>query len=121
MGLRTDLQNDLSEAFDDDLADAVKAFTLFKIPRVYNPTTGISVPGTAVTESLRGILSPYSSREVTRSNGSINNTDIKCFLLLNEVINSIEIGDMIEISSIKYEIIDKKLDPADATLIVQLR
>ncbi len=64
MGLRNDLTNDLVEAFNTDLADAIWPFTLFKGETHYDPNTGNIILGETTSGSWRGVLSKLRKRYI---------------------------------------------------------
>lgn len=123
MGLRDDIQADLAEAFDeeDDLADAVTAFTGSRfLPGEYDPATGTS--GTTIAYSGRGVFGSYSRQEVDGQH--ILATDIKVTALQNEVTLDADgspatpqIDDTIN----GLAVINVGKDPAGATWSIQLR
>ncbi|MFG6139506.1 hypothetical protein [Halomonas sp. B23F22_10] len=82
MGMRDDLQTDLAEAFDDDLADAVTAFSGSReIVGEYDPVTGTNAA--TVAYSGRGVLGSFRQEEVDGQH--ILATDQKLTALQNEV------------------------------------
>lgn len=123
MGLRDDIQADLAEAFDeeDDLADAVTAFTGSReVAGEYDPTTGTST--TTVTYSGRGVFGSFRQDEIDGQH--ILRTDIKVTALQNEVLLDTDdspatpkIDD--KINGLKVISVGK--DPAGATWSIQLR
>lgn len=124
MGLRDDIQADLAEAFDeeDDLADAVTAFTgKREVTGEYDPTnpTGST---SVVNYSGRGVFGSYSRQEVDGQH--ILATDIKVTALQNEVTLDADgspatpqIDDTIN----GLAVINVGKDPAGATWSIQLR
>lgn len=122
MGLRDDLQADLAEAFDDDLADAVTAFTGTRA--VADDTdSGIDdwmLPPDAVTDSTltysgRGVFTDYSTYEL--ESDIINVTDVKLICLTNEITAEPMADDKIN----GYSVVMVNRDPANATYEIQLR
>ena len=82
MGLRDDLQADIAEAFDDDLADAVTAFTGSRtVAGEYDPVTGSSTA--TVAYSGRGVFGSFRQEEI--DGAVIIATDTKLTALQNEV------------------------------------
>ena len=116
MGLREDIQADMAEAFDTDLADAVRTFT-----------GGITLPGTVdpVTEEVtgevmieytgRGVFDAYEVRLVDGIN--IKSTDQLLIALTNEVTGTPQVGHKINGS----EVLSVTMDPAEAHYEIQLR
>jgi len=82
MSLRDDLQADIAEAFDGDLADAVTSFTGSRtVAGEYDPVTGSST--TTVSYSGRGVFGSFRQEEIDGT--VIIATDTKLTALQNEV------------------------------------
>lgn len=115
MGLRDDLQADLAEAFDGDLADAVTSFTASHpgVP-TYDPAAG-GVTATPVAYSGRGVFGSYLADQIDGS--LILATDKRLTALQNEVTRAPEVGDTIS----GMAVVRVEADPAAATWRVQLR
>lgn len=121
MGLRQDIQAEVAEAFDGDLADAVRSFTgTREVVGEYDPTAGSSV--TQVTYSGRGVFGAFEQGEVDGEH--INLTDVKLTALQNEVLLD---SDSSEATPATGDHIDGKKvivvnqDPAGATWTLGLR
>lgn len=117
MGLRDDIQADLADAFDTDLADAVTAFTATRIVWTgpFDPVTETR-PNITETYTGRGVFGSYSSREV--DGARILSTDVKLIALQSEVTMTPAIDDVIN----GYRVIGPvQQDPAAASWTVQLR
>lgn len=83
MGLRNEIQADIAEAFNDDLADAVGPFTLKQIVEgEYDPATGTAAK-TEINHSGRGVFGRYRQDEIDGQH--IVSTDIKLTVLQNEL------------------------------------
>ena len=121
MGLREDLQTDLKEAFDEDLADGVKTVVLRKRDQsstVYDPDTGLSTtPSTDY--STRGIFDEYSTLE--RFNTQIAPTDVKFIIIANELSIVPGVKDKLIDGTNEYSVIRFEKDPVEATYIIHLR
>lgn len=122
MGLRDDIQADLADAFDDDLSDAVTAFT--GVRTVASDTDdGVDdwmLPPNAVTDSTltytgRGVFTDYSKYEL--DSDIIDVTDVKLICLANEITNEPIADDKIN----GYSVVMVNRDPANATYEIQLR
>ena len=122
MGLRDDIQADLAEAFDEDLADAVTAFTGTRT--VASDTDDgvddwMNPPGepsaSTLTYSGRGVFSDYSKYEL--DSDIIDVTDVKLICLANEITAEPMADD--KINGYKVEVVDK--DPTGAAYEIQLR
>ena len=122
MGLRDELQADLAEAFDDDLADAVTAFTGTRtvaddtdsgIDDWMNPPD--TPTASTLTYSGRGVFTDYSTYEL--NSDIINVTDVKLIVLQNEITAEPIADDKIN----GYSVVRVNRDPALATYEIQLR
>lgn len=125
MGLRDDIQADLAEAFDDDLADAVQAFTgSYMGPGVWDPVNETTT-AQPVTYTGRGVLDSYDSRRIDGLNILVG--DVLLICLANEVTDKPAVGhkimapDLITGEQVAYRIISPGADPAKAHYEIQLR
>lgn len=125
MGLRDDIQADLAEAFDDDLADAVSEFTgTYMGPGVGDP---VSETTTAQPVSYigRGVLDSYDSRRIDGLNILVGDALLIC--LASEVTDKPAVGhqitapDLITGEPVTYRIVSPGIDPAGAHYEIQLR
>ena len=122
MGLRDDLQSDLAEAFDDELSDAVTAFTGTRTV-ADDADSGIddwmNPPDTPTASTLtytgRGVFTDYSTYEL--NSDIINVTDVKLIVLQNEITAEPIADDKIN----GYSVVRVNRDPALATYEIQLR
>ena len=115
MGLRTELQADIAEAFDDDLGDAVTAFTGSRVTGLnYNPVTDTQ-DTTTISYSGRGVFADYSAREIDGE--TILRTDQQLVALQNEVDQPPKNGDRIN----GFDVINTEQDPAACVWVLQLR
>lgn len=127
MGMRDDIQADIAEAFDDDLADAVKSFTGTREEAgEYDPATG-EAP-TEVTEYQgRGVFGAFRQEEIDGQH--IRQTDEKLTALQNEVLLLDEQGEATTTPATPQvdDVVDGKKvavvnqDPAAATWTLALR
>jgi len=125
MGIREELQAELSEAFDTDLSDAVHDFTgSYKVQAGWDPVTET---GGEITRSYsgRGVLSRY---ELSRIDGvNILHGDLRLIALANEVTDkpseshAITAPDLVTGLQQTYRIVTLSSDPAAATYRMQLR
>lgn len=126
MGMRDEIQVELAEAFDDDLADAVAPFTgSYLGPGVYDPITETDTAET-ITYTGRGVLARYETRRIDNLN--ILSGDLQLIALTNEVTDrpaeghTITAPDLADRSkSFAYLVKGVQLDPASATYQIQLR
>jgi len=125
MGIRDEIQADLAEAFDEDLADAVSTFNgAYMGPGVWDPIseTTTSQP---VTYTGRGVLDSYDSRRIDGLNILVG--DVLLICLANEVTDKPAVGhqiiaaDLITGESVTYRIVSPGIDPAQAHYEIQLR
>lgn len=127
MGLRDDLQRDLAEAFDTDLADAVNPVVgVRKVQGEYDPDSGTTTPEAITNYAGRGVFGKYLAKEIDGS--LIQTADEKLTILQNELFITLlgeptetlavpEIGDVIG----GKRAMNVSQDPAKATWTVQLR
>ena len=120
MGLHNDITADIKEAFNTDLADAVKPFTGSRtvqgepsIEDILTNTVGSN--STTINYSGRGVFSSYAEIEV--DNESIQMNDVKLIVLQDEVSNTPKLDDVIN----DYQVVAVNQDPASVTFTIQLR
>lgn len=122
MGLRDDLQADLAEAFDDDLADAVTAFTGTRTTASdtddgeddwMNPPSEPS--SSTLTYTGRGVFDKkfYEDKE----SATIQVTDVLLICLQSEITETPYFDDKIN----DYRVIAITPDPTNASFEIQLR
>lgn len=126
MGLRDEIQAELAEAFDDDLADAVSAFTgNYIAPGEWDPVEEVSTGG-PMTYTGRGVLAKYETKRIDNIN--ILSGDLQLIALANEVTDRPAEGHTITApdladrdKSVSYLVKGVQVDPASATYQIQLR
>ncbi|MFV3314116.1 glutamate 5-kinase [Pseudomonas sp. NY15374] len=125
MGLRDDIQADLAEAFDDDLADAVFPFTgSYMGPGDWDPVSETST-AQPVSYTGRGVLDSYDSRRIDGLNILVG--DVLLICLANEVTDKPAVGHQITVTDLitglpaTYRIVSPGIDPAKAHYEIQLR
>lgn len=125
MGLRDDIQTDLAEAFDTDLADAVQPFTgEYLGPGVRNPITE-ETTAQPVFYSGRGVLDSYDSRRIDSINIKVG--DVLLICLANETTDIPAVGhkittvDLLTGQQAAYRVVSPGIDPAKAHYEIQLR
>ncbi|MFV0891287.1 glutamate 5-kinase [Pseudomonas kurunegalensis] len=126
MGLREELQADLAQAFNTDLADAVLAFTgEYMGPGVWDPVSETTT-AQPVTYTGRGVLSRYEDSRIDNIN--ILAGDLRLTALANEVTDIPEVGHTVtapdlmdRTKQVVYLVKSVRADPASATYRVQLR
>lgn len=125
MGMREEIQAELAAAFDEDLADAVNAFTgLYVIQGEWDPITETGGE-TRVTYNGRGVLDNYSLDRVDGVN--IMSGDLLLIALKNEVTDKPRIDhiitsiDLVTELQQAYKVVSVNADPAQAHYEIQLR
>ena len=120
MGLRDEVTADIKEAFNTDLADAVKPFTGSRtvqgepsIEDILTNTVGSN--STIINYSGRGVFGSYSEFEVDGE--AIKANDVKLTALQREVTTRPQLDDNIN----GYQVVAVNQDPASITYTIQLR
>jgi len=126
MGLRDELQADLAEAFNTDLADAVSSVEGSRaVKGPYDPEIGGN-PETTVFYTGRGVFGQYKAKEI--DGARILATDVRLKALQNELFMQ-EGGVITAITAIPaindrisgYRVVNVGQDAAKATWTIQLR
>lgn len=105
MGLRDEAQEELREAFNDDLADVVTVFVLVgeTISGEYNVNTGLT-PTTQNNFPSRGIFSAMPTRKVNGT--SILSTDEELIVIADEIGKALAVDDILTTNGgLKYKVI----------------
>ena len=114
--MKQEITQDLKQAFDTDLKDAVKDFTA---ARVSLSDDDWAVNGASVLSSTnysgRGVFTSFSAHEI--DNQTIMQSDVKLICLQDELTETPQIDD--EINEMK--IISISHDPAEVSFTIQLR
>ena len=120
MGLHDEITADIKDAFDTDLADAVKPFTGSRtvqgepsIEDILTNTVGSN--STTINYSGRGVFGSYSEFEVDGE--AIKANDVKLTALQSEVTTRPQLDDNIN----GYQVVAVNQDPASITYTIQLR
>ncbi|MDV4231067.1 glutamate 5-kinase [Acinetobacter baumannii] len=120
MGLRDEIQADIAEAFNEDLADAVHSFTCDRVVSTkWNPKTNTSEN---VIEHYKGrgvLFGSYNQYEILTL--GVLATDKKAIVLQNEVTKEPMIDDEWLTSLGSFRVIHIKQDPAATIWKCQLR
>jgi hypothetical protein len=115
MGMREEIQAELAEAFDNDLADAVVPFTgSYQGSGVYDPVEETTTAVT-VTYTGRGVMDAFKAQAVDGIN--ILATDQLLIALTNETTGAPAAGHTIN----GFSVINVQVDPAGAHYEIQLR
>lgn len=114
MGLSTDIQADLAEAYVGDLADVYQALTVTSYSSsVYNPTTGVPAR-TGTTRTVYGAVLDDKLNNIKNEPHRLRELEI---LILDQDKGSSDfnIGDKVTYSSSTFEIVEIMIDPVGAT------
>ena len=120
--MRDELQAELAEAFNDDLADAVDSFTCTKpiYLGVFDfETQTYPIVGNE-SYSGRGVLFGSYQKDLVKP-ADYQAEDAKAIVLQNEVTAVPQIDDVWATSKGDFKVINIGADPASATYTVQLR
>ncbi|PJG67825.1 glutamate 5-kinase [Acinetobacter seifertii] len=120
MSLRDEIQADIAEAFNEDLADAVHTFTCDRIvSRNWNPKTNTSEDIVERYEGRGVLFGSYNQYEILTL--GVLATDKKAIVLQNEVSKEPMIGDKWNTSQGAFRVMHIKQDPISASWKCQLR
>ena len=120
--MREELQAELAEAFNNDLADAVDSFTCTKL--IYSgvfdfETQTYPVVGSE-SYSGRGVLFGSYLKDLVKP-ADYQAEDAKAIVLQNEVTAVPQIGDVWTTSKGDFKVVNIGADPVAATYAIQLR
>lgn len=117
MGLREEIQADLAEAFDTDLADAVKPFTggVTLPSEQWDPVTETGGDPVVISYTGRGVFDSFKIAVIDGMN--IKATDQLLIALTNETTGIPQVGHKIN----GFDVINVSQDPAGAHYEIQLR
>lgn len=120
MGLREEIQEEIAEAFDGDLADAVHSFTCGRlVSSNWNPKTNTSEDVVERYEGRGVLFGSYNQYEILTL--GVLATDKKAIVLQNEVTKEPKIDDEWNTAQGTFRIIHIKQDPISASWKCQLR
>ncbi|MBJ9905357.1 glutamate 5-kinase [Acinetobacter bereziniae] len=121
MGLRDELQVDIAEAFDIDLADAITTFTCSKEIQSgdFDFETQTYPTVTVDQYSGRGVFGSYKRDLVKPIDYQVE--DVKATVLQNEVSGVPQIDDVWMISKGQFKVLNVEKDPSESIWICQLR
>lgn len=117
MGLNQEISHDIANAFDTDLADAVKPFVGLRQDKMQSDDDWL-LNGNSHNETTyqgRGVFGNFNQSEIDGQ--SILITDIKLICLQKEVTDTPKLDDVIN----GYQVVAVKKDPADVSFTMQLR
>lgn len=122
MSMRDELQEELAAAFNEDLADAVDAFTCEKL--IYSGEFDFETQTYPVigdeSYSGRGVLFGSYLKDMVKPT-DYQVTDSKAIVLQNEVTGIPQIGDVWVTSRGDFKVVNIGADPTDSIWICQLR
>lgn len=121
MGLRNELQADIGEAFDTDLADAITTFTCSKEIQSgdFNFETQTYPTVTVEQYSGRGVFGSYKRDLVKPIDYQVE--DVKATVLQNEVTGVPQIDDVWITSKGGFKVLKVTEDPSKSVYTIQLR
>lgn len=120
MGLREELQADITDAFNEDLADAVHLFSCDRvISTKWNPKTNTSDEVIEHYEGRGVLFGSYNQYEILTL--GVLATDKKAIVLQNEVSKVPEVDDKWITAQGTFRIMHIKQDPISAIWKCQLR
>lgn len=111
----------LPRAFDNQLKDAVTAFTATRkgTGGAYDPELGEYVGAADITYSGRGTFGGYSTMEAQAT--QVETTDVKLTALQIEVTDTPKVDDVIVADGQDRRVMDVSQDPTKSIWILQLR
>jgi hypothetical protein len=116
MGLREEIQTELAQAFDTDLADVVQAFAGgVTLPGDWDPVKEEARAPVVVAYTGRGVFDSFKLAQVDGVN--IRATDQLLIALTNETTGVPDIGHKIN----GFDVVNVQTDPAGAHYEIQLR
>ncbi|MDN5625944.1 MAG: glutamate 5-kinase [Acinetobacter sp.] len=120
MGLRDELQTDIAEALDTDLADAITTFTCSKEIQSGDFDFETQTYPTVTVEqySGRGVFGSYKRELVKPIDYQVE--DIKATVLQNEVTGVPQIDD-VWVAGVEFKVLSVSKDPSGSIWVLQLR
>jgi hypothetical protein len=111
----------VSKAFDNQLSDAVSAFSVVRkgVEGAYDPVNDSYAPAIDVVISSRGVFDAYTANEI--ANTQIDITDLKLTCLQDEFNGIPQNDDVLFRDEQDGRIISFEQDAAGATWIMQVR
>jgi hypothetical protein len=121
MGLRVELQADIAEAFDTDLADAITTFTCSKEIQSGDFDFETQTYPTVTVEqySGRGVFGSYKRDLVKPIDYQVE--DVKATVLQNEISGVPQIEDVLLTSKGQFKVLNIGEDPSKSIWVCQLR
>lgn len=120
MNLRDEIQADIAEAFNEDLADAVHSFTCERVISTnWNPKTNTSEDVVERYEGRGVLFGSYNQYEILTL--GVLATDKKATVLQNEVTKEPKIDDEWNTAQGTFRVMHIKQDPISTSWKCQLR
>ena len=122
MGIYADIQADMKEAMDDDLADAVATLTITETvsSNSYDPVNG-SVSNTPVVNTMRCIVVDADLKDENEPDSDTTINDLEVMVLDSEKTTSFRVGLEANVRGLDYKVAQYKVDPVGATHNLELR
>ena len=116
MGIYADIQADLKEAMDDDLADATATLTITETvsSTSYDPLLG-EVTATPVVNTMRCVIVDSNLKDETKPDSDTT------IALDSERTTAFRVGLNATVRGVEYIVSAYEVDPAGATHTLQLR
>ncbi len=122
MGIYADIQEDMKEAMDEDLADAVATLTIKEstTSTAYDPVGG-GASSTPVVSTMRCIIVDADLQDEQEPFSDTTINDLEVMILDSEKTCSFRTGLLANVRGMNYEVKQYKIDPAGATHNLELR
>lgn len=122
MGIYADIQADVKEAMDDDLADAVATLTITETVSsiAYDPLTGTAT-NTPVVSTMRCIVVDADLKDEKEPDSDTTVNDLEVMVLDSEKTTNFRVGLEASVRGLDYKVAQYKVDPAGATHSLELR
>ena len=122
MGIYADIQADLKEAMDDDLADATATLTITETvsSTSYDPLLG-EVTATPVVNTMRCVIVDSNLKDETKPDSDTTIADLEVMVLDSERTTAFRVGLNATVRGVEYIVSAYEVDPAGATHTLQLR
>lgn len=118
--MKAELQADLKEEFDNDMADAVKLITFKSYTNTYNLDSGDNTQ-VAADVITRGLVNGYTEREVAKSDGTIKIDDKRVLIISSEIEREPLINDICDVDGLgEYKIAAFAPDAFGASYVIRM-
>ena len=122
MCIYADIQIDMKEAMDNDLADAVATLTITETASssTYDPITG-GTTNVPVINTMRCIIVDADLSDEINPFSDTTTNDLEIMILDSEKTVDFQVGLDANVRGSDYEVMQHKIDPAGATHNLELR